>query len=208
MSPRLERTRKAKLSKKTARTTPSGTMMGMIFSTMRSRGTAHEQNEPRSTANRPPLGERQPMPEITPNDILVEGPSTSDMAKTGYPYSRNPCCKKLKPTDPNTGAVNKELLVPADRYWASTKAQVKIAQMKMQHDLELAKLYLQYERQMPKDKIKADQRCAWYKSIQPAGINSANRAVLIGGAVEPPWYMKLVPAALLSLDSSPASSPL
>ncbi|RKO90027.1 hypothetical protein BDK51DRAFT_28429 [Blyttiomyces helicus] len=115
-------------------------------------------------------------------------------------YTRDPCLKKLKPTDPDTGAVNNKLIIPCQRFskgktpikksdWvkiasakASAKAQVKIAQIKMQHDLEPAKLHLQNERQMAKDKIKADQQSAWYKSIQPAGINSANRAVPMGGA--------------------------
>ncbi|RKO87666.1 hypothetical protein BDK51DRAFT_31087 [Blyttiomyces helicus] len=48
----------------------------------------------------------------------------------------------------------------------------------------------------PPPKIKADQQSAWYKRIQPAGIDSANRAVPMGGASEQPWYMKLLPPAL------------
>ncbi|RKO84445.1 hypothetical protein BDK51DRAFT_32992 [Blyttiomyces helicus] len=76
-------------------------------------------------------------------------------------YTCDPCLKKLKPTDPDTGAVIKELIILGQRVstgtslikksnWpkiasakAPAKAQVKIAQMKMQHDLELAKLHLQ-----------------------------------------------------------------
>ncbi|RKO90696.1 hypothetical protein BDK51DRAFT_31414 [Blyttiomyces helicus] len=78
-----------------------------------------------------------------------------------HTYTRNPRLKKLKPTDLDAGAVNNELVVPGRRVskgktpikksnWAeitsakvSAKAQVKIAQMKMQQELKLAKLHLQ-----------------------------------------------------------------
>ncbi|RKO94074.1 hypothetical protein BDK51DRAFT_51305 [Blyttiomyces helicus] len=65
-------------------------------------------------------------------------------------YTCDPCLKKLKLTDLDNAAGSNEL-VKSD--WAkiasteaSAKAKVKIAEKKMQHDLELAKLHLQNER--------------------------------------------------------------
>ncbi|RKO87997.1 hypothetical protein BDK51DRAFT_42183 [Blyttiomyces helicus] len=136
-----------------------------------------------------------------------------------HAYTRDPRLKKLKPTDPDIRAVNNELVlrgqgvskcktpikmsdgVEVASVEASAKAQVKIAQMKKQHNLELVKLHLQNKCQMAKDKIKANQQSAWYKSIQPAGTDSANRAVWMGGASEQPWYTK--PLRLLFSPSTP-----
>ncbi|RKO91481.1 hypothetical protein BDK51DRAFT_32826 [Blyttiomyces helicus] len=184
-------------------------------------------DEPHGTADCPRPLERHLTPKTNLDDILVEASSTSDTATMGgykeqdnyhcrgqekgkegpaHPvedaYTRDPRLKKLKPTGPDTRAVNNELINPGQRVskgktpikksdWAkiasakaSAKAQVKILQMKMQHDLELAKLHLQNKHQMAQDKIKADQQSAWYKCIQPAGIDFASRAFVMGGATE------------------------
>ncbi|RKO92525.1 hypothetical protein BDK51DRAFT_33782 [Blyttiomyces helicus] len=101
-----------------------------------------------------------------------------------------PRLKKLKPTDLDTEAVNNKLTNLAS---ASPRARLQdcksqgISQGPGKHNLKLAKLRLQNERQMAQDKIKGEQQSAWYKGIQPAGIHSANRAVSMGGASKQPW---------------------
>ncbi|RKO91813.1 hypothetical protein BDK51DRAFT_48378 [Blyttiomyces helicus] len=126
-------------------------------------------------------------------------------------YTCDKSLKKLKPTDPDTGVVNNELIVPG-QHILKGKTLIKksdwaeIASAKASAKTQQGPLY--NKRQMPRDKIKADQQSTWYKSIQSVGNDSSNRAVPMGGAREQSWYLKPLQPALRSLNSSPALSPL
>ncbi|RKO88250.1 hypothetical protein BDK51DRAFT_39300 [Blyttiomyces helicus] len=141
--------------------------------------------EPCGTTDHPPLLELQPTTETTLDDIL----------RVCY-FWRGPLLEQ--------GSYEEQ-----DKTIAVAKRKAKEQPTPVEDAYTLDR---RLKKMKPTDldtgAIKADQQSAWYKRIQPAGIDSTNRAIPMGGASEQPWYIKLLPPALLCLNSSPALSPL